>query len=189
MLTFDIPHIFKALQMLQQYRFVSRRTFCDGLGLGEGAIRTMILRFKTHMIAKSTRSGTCLTDRGLSLAKSLTDMLPRETSVRSEILGNLHGHAILMRDSASVIRTGLEQRDFAVMYGASVALTLTFHDGHFSFPGEQRYAQELDQNMHRTLGSLEPQENDAVIITSAGDPFVAEYAAKNSALRTLYYRT
>ncbi len=184
-LTFGVPHVFKALQLLQQDRFVSRNSFCGALHLGEGAVKTMIRRLKARGLADSIRSGTYLTPDGTVLAKSLAAVISCEVPVKSAILGDLHGHAVLVRGCASLVRTGIEQRDFAIMYGASVVLTLVFCNGSFSFPGEQTGTLELHAGLHRTLGSLGPQEGDVVIIASGPDPFAAELAAKNSALRTL----
>lgn len=185
MLTFGIPHVFKALQMMQHARFVSRNSFCASLHMGEGAVKTMLLRLGGHGMTATVRSGTCLTDSGAAFASSLTDAIPCEARVRSAMLGGLDGHAILVRNHARLIRTGMEQRDFAIMYGASVALTLVFSGGCFSFPGNPADITGLRDDMVQALASLNPQESDVAIIASATDPFTAELAAKNSALRTL----
>ena len=42
-----------------------------------------------------------------------------------------------------------------------------------------------DKKTLESLMSMNPQEKDVIIITSADDPFVAEVAVKNSALWTI----
>ncbi len=184
-LTFGIPHVFKALQLLYKNHFVSRSTFCHELNVGEGAVKTMILHLKTEGLADSARAGTFLTDRGKMLSKSLLAVIVGEAVVGRSKLCSGHGHAVLLRDSAHAIRTGLEQRDFAVMYGASVALTMIFDGGMFLFPGEAGDALSKDKKTLGALMSMEPRDGDVVIMASANDPFVAEIAVKNSALGTI----
>ena len=129
---------------------------------------------------------TFLTERGKRLSKAVSGAVAGEAAIReSEIFSGGHSHAILIRDFAHAIRTGLEQRDFAILYGASAALTLIYGKGRFSFPGEEKDALVHDERTRDALMAMDPRSNDVVIITSANDPFVAEVSAKNSALQTI----
>lgn len=187
-LTFGIPHVFMALQMLHRDRFVSRASLCRRLGLGEGAVRTLILHMKGGGLADAVRAGTYLTEDGKRLAGVMTDVIPEGAAVggAAGMLGGRHGHAVLVKNSAHVIHTGIEQRDYAVLYGAPVALTLVYQNGRFSFPGEESDALAGDGGaMRDALEGMRPEENDVVIVTAADDPRVAEVAAKNSALMTV----
>jgi len=185
-LTFSVPHVFKALQLLDSQRFVSRSAFCERLHIGEGAAKTLISHLKERKLARTVRSGTCLTETGRKLAGEVTGAIPRESAVRgSGMFGGRYNHAVLIKDHAHAVRTGVEQRDRAIPYGASAALTLVYHDGRFSFPGEGQDALIHDRGAAGVLGKMNPEENDVIIIASADDPFVAEMAAKNSAIWTV----
>ena len=185
-LTFSIPHVFKALQLLYKDRFVSRSTFCKQLHIGEGAVKTLILHMKAQKIVDSTRAGTYLTEKGKKFTKTIIEVIADECVIQeSTIFNGKCNHSILIKNQAKIIKTGLEQRDFAILYGASIALTLIYHNGQFSFPGEQKNALINDKKTLADLMSMNPEENDVVIITSANDPFVAEVAVKNSALCTV----
>ena len=185
-LTFSVPHVFKALQLLHKDRFVSRSTFCKQLHIGEGAVKTLILHLKSKKIVESTRSGTYLTEKGKKFSKTIIDVIPNETTVKkSKIFGGKYNHAVLIKNHAHVIKTGLEQRDFAILYGASIALTLIYQNGKFSFPGEAKDALLENKQTQDILMKMNPEENDVIIITSADDSFVAEVSVKNSALWTI----
>ena len=80
----------------------------------------------------------------------------------------------------------MDQRDFAIMYGAKSATTLSFENNQFVFPNENKDALDDDSKTKEILlEKLIPKENDIVIIASSDDSFVAEISAINSVLCTL----
>ncbi len=80
----------------------------------------------------------------------------------------------------------MDQRDFAILYGAKSATTLLFQNKHFVFPNENKDALMDDSKTNEVLlEKLLPEEDDIIIIASSDDPFVAEISAINSALLTL----
>jgi len=186
-LTFSIPHVLKALQMLSKERFVSRATFGKEIHLGEGAVKTLILHLKEAGIVNSTKSGTFLTDKGHKLIDQLQKTIPKECKIeKCSIIQGKHNHAILLKNYAKMIKTGLEQRDYAVLYGSSGCTTIICKNKKLIFPGEDKecFIKDIKTKNH-ILENLCPDEDDVVIISSSDDPFVAEISAKNSALWTL----
>ena len=80
----------------------------------------------------------------------------------------------------------MQQRDFAILYGASDSLTLIFREGEFVFSGDQMSCFEDELKIRDNLIELlEPENEDIVIITSSDDKFVAEISAINTAIGTL----
>jgi len=67
--TFDIPYIFKTLQLLSKEKFVSRATFGKEIHLGEGTVKTLISHLKEAKIIEITKSGSFLTDKGEKISK------------------------------------------------------------------------------------------------------------------------
>jgi len=61
LLTFSIPHVLKALQMLSRDQFVSRATFGKEIHLGEGAVKTLIAHLKEAKMIDTGKSGSFLT--------------------------------------------------------------------------------------------------------------------------------
>lgn len=186
-LTFSVPHVFKALQLLQKDQYVSRATFCSQLHMGEGAVKTMIMHLKEDSVVDSTRSGTFLTTKGKNLTKSLLDVISAECVIKKcNIARGRFNHAVLLKKYGFATKSGMEQRDYAILYGAIGATTLLYKDERFVFPQENIDCLLNDKKTKNALlKNLQPQKGDMIIIASANDPFVAEIAAKNSALWTL----
>ena len=182
-----MPHILKALQLLDKERFVSRATFGREIHLGEGAIKTLILHLKEAGIVDSTRSGTFLTEKGYKLTNQIQSVITKECKIiKSITVQGKHNHAILLKKYSKMVKTGLEQRDYAVLYGASGCITIIYKNKKLVFPGNERECFIKDKKTRNLiLEKLEPDEGDVIIISSSNDPFVAEISAKNSALWTL----
>lgn len=186
-MTFSIPHVFKALQLLNNEKFVSRAKLCGELHLGEGAIKTLILHLRNAKMVDTTKSGTYLTNKGKKFSRTLMQVIQGECKLgKCKITPEKHNHAIILKNYSGVIRTGLEQRDYAIMYGSSGCTTILYKNKRFVFPGEDKECFTDDPiPKNKLLENLSPEEGDVVIISSSVDPFIAEVSAKNSALWTL----
>lgn len=186
-LTFSVPHVFKALHLLYRDQYVSRSAFCTNLHMGEGAVKTMIAHLKKESMVDSTKSGTFLTDKGRSFIKSLLDVISAECEIKKcNISRGKFNHAVLLKKYAFATKSGMEQRDYSILYGASGATTLIYKEDRFVFPNETIDCLLDDQKTRDALiGSLHPENGDMIIIATADDQFVADIAAKNSALWTL----
>ena len=57
-LSFDMVHVFKALQLMKNRGHVSRDLLCQELDLGEGTIKTLLKHLKMHDMISSTNAGT-----------------------------------------------------------------------------------------------------------------------------------
>ena len=186
-LTFSTPHVFKALQLLGQDQYVSRAILGREIHLGEGAVKTLISHLKEARIIESTKSGNFLTEKGKKISKQLQKVVPFECTIKKcKLVPGKKNHAIILRNYAHAIKSGLEQRDYAIMYGSSGCVTILFQKNRFVFPrddtdcfaNDQKTKQRIIQNMH-------PENGDVIIISSSDDSFVAEISAKNSALWTM----
>ena len=187
-LTFSIPHVFKALQLLNKEKFVSRATFGKEIRLGQGAVKTLISHLKEAQMIDSTKSGSFLTEKGKKITKQIQNTIPNECKVRKcKLIPGKNNHAIILKNYSFAIKTGLEQRDYAILYGSSGCITILFREEKFVFPGEAKDCFYDDKKTKTFLvQNLEPEEGDVVIVSSSNDDaFVAEISAKNSALQTL----
>lgn len=187
MLTFSIPHVFKALQLLSKEKFVSRATFGKEIHLGEGAIKTLISHLKEARMIETTKSGSFLTDNGEKFTKQIQKVIPNECKIKKcSVVRGKNNHAIILKNYDFSIKSGLEQRDYAILYGSTGCTTILFKENRFVFPGESKDCFRKDEKTKKhILENLSPEEGDVIIISSANDPFVAEISAKNSALWTL----
>ena len=186
-LTFSIPHVFKALQLLGENKYVSRATFGKEIHLGEGAVKTLIAHLKEANIIDSTKSGSFLTEKGSGIVKQLQETVPFECNIKKcSIISGRKNHAIILKNYAHMIKSGLEQRDYAIMYGSSGCITILFQNDIFTFPKEETDCFVNDkQTKQQIIENMRPENGDVIIISSSDDPFVAEISAKNSALWTM----
>lgn len=187
LLTFSVPHVFKALRLLAEENYVSRESFCKNLQIGEGAVKTLISHLKEANLVDSTKAGTYLTEKGKRFSKKIFEVLPLECNVKPcSIAQAKHNHAIIIKKYTDAIKTGVDQRDYAILYGATGATTLLYSNDKFVFPKEHYDCLSKDVSTKKKLKeSLKPENGDVVIIASADDPFVAELSAKNAALWTV----
>ena len=186
-LTFSTPHVFKALQLLGQDKYVSRATLGRELRIGEGAVKTLVSHLKEASIIDSTKSGNFLTEKGKKITKQLEKTVPFECEIKKgTLVSGKQNHAIILKNYAYAIKSGLEQRDYAIMYGSSGCLTMLFQKDMFTFPNEDNDCFANDQKTKKhIIENLHPENGDVIIISSSNDPFVAEISAKNSALWTM----
>lgn len=187
-LTFSSPHVLKSILLLLSQKYVSRASFCQELKIGEGAVRTLISHLKEYGLVDSIKAGTFLTKKGNTLAKHFHKIMPSQTFLKECCLTNgEHNCAILLKRAyIEDIGNGMQQRDYAILYGASDSLTLIYRKGEFVFSGDKVVSfpnePEVRDNLIQTL---EPEEEDIIIITSSDDKFVADISAINTALCTI----
>lgn len=186
-LTFSAPHVFVALQLLSRQKYVSRATFCSELHLGEGATKTLIAHLKEAGLVESVKSGTLLTKKGNLFVKKFLETVTAECTVKKcEIAPARYNHAIILKKYSKAIGNGMQQRDYAILYGSVGATTLVYKNNQFVFPtGKSDMLLDDGLTMKNLVEKLAPQEEDVVIIASADDPFVAKISAINSVLWTL----
>ena len=156
--------------------------------MGEGAVRTLILHLKEFGLVDSIKAGTFLTTKGEKFAKYFLNAMPSKCFLKKccLTLGKYNCAILLNGKDISDVGNGMHQRDFAILYGASDSLTLIFKDKEFVFSGDKVVCfsdePEIKENLIQTLN---PKENDIIIITSSDDKFVAEISAINTSLCTL----
>lgn len=187
-LTFSMPHVLKSILCLSNQKYVSRASFCQELKMGEGAVRTLISHLKEYGLVDSIRAGTFLTNKGKKFAERFQTIMPSQTFLKKCCMTNgKYNCAILLKsEHVDDIGNGMQQRDFAILYGASDSLTLIFRDGEFGFSGDQMRCFEEELEIRDNLiESLQPKNEDVVIITSSDDKFVAEISALNTVIGTL----
>ena len=187
-LSFDMVHVFKTLQLIQENGHVSREKLCKDLGLGEGTIKTLVRHLKIQNLIESTNAGTTMTKKGNSFFSELLSSIPSEISLsKCAITLGKFNYAVLVKQMSSMIKDGIAQRDAAIRMGASGATTLLFKDNKFLIPqtdfdslkDEHQLSEQMIKNLH-------PQDGDVIIIGSDNySRMKAEFAAKSAALITI----
>ncbi|HET7242016.1 MAG TPA: DUF4443 domain-containing protein [Nitrososphaeraceae archaeon] len=187
-LSFDMVHVFKTLQLIQENGHVSREKLCKDLGLGEGTIKTLVRHLKMQNLIESTNAGTTMTKKGNSFFSELLSSIPSEISLsKCAITLGKFNYAVLVKQMSSMIKDGIAQRDAAIRMGASGATTLLFKDNKFLIPQtEFDSLKDEHQLSEQMIKNLHPQDGDVIIIGSDNySRMKAEFAAKSAALITI----
>ena len=80
----------------------------------------------------------------------------------------------------------MQQRDYAILYGASDSLTLNHDKNEFFFIGDKMKCFDNESETKKDLiDKVNPNNGDVIIITSSDDKFVAEISAINTAIWTI----
>lgn len=186
-LTFDLVHIFKTMQLLENNKRIGRSLLIKELGLGEGSIKTLVKHLKMNGLITNSNSGMWLTNKGKVMFSKLQLAMPAEMDIQkcSITLGKFN-YAVLVKGLANNIISGIEQRDAAIKIGAVGATTLIFLGGKFMMPDEKQDSLKKDPKLYASMmKKLRPEDNDVIIIGSAEDRKAAEMAAKSAALQTI----
>jgi len=185
--SFNEAHVVKALEIIAKCGIVGRIRLSKELGLGEGTTRTLLKHLKNEGITQSSRSGISFSEEGKKLFSDLRSKVSEGVEVPSSPLTvGPFNIAVLVRDPAQAIGSGMEQRDIAIKSGASGATTLVFSGDKLSMPtGEQNVSECLPMLHDELVTKLNPKENDVIIVGSGENRELAEIGAKMAAIKLL----
>ena len=187
LLSFDSVHVFKAMQLMQNKKRISRSLLMRELGLGEGSVKTLVKHMKMSGLIENSNAGMWSTNKGKSVYEKLHDAIPNEMDVfKCSIALGKFNYAVLIKDIAYGIGSGIEQRDDAIKLGAVGATTLIFKNDRLLMPGTQEDLLRNNPKINSLImKKLMPKDNDVIIIGSSDNKRTAELAAKSAALHTI----
>ena len=175
--SFSTFHALIAIELIAE-QSLGRSKIAEGLGIGEGAARTLISRLRNAGFVATSKFGCALTDKGLNLWKEFRSKVTAVRIERNELTFTDHSYAVLIRNGGRKVKTGMEQRDAAIVSGAKSATTMLFKRGLLVFPSfSQNIGKDFPKASTQIMSLLKPQENDAIIIVSSENMAKAEYAA------------
>lgn len=181
---FSILDLIRFLSILAKFKCMGRGRIAKKLDLGEGTIRTIIKRLTEENLITKSRSGCSLTHKGKKLWSKIEEVLPEIVEVGSnELTLAPYSVAVLVKGRAGKIKSGLEQRDAAIINGAKSAVTVIFRNNRLIIPGVSSDLKRDYPIAFREIKRLmKPEEEDVIIISSADAPKYAEYGALAAAL-------
>jgi DNA-binding transcriptional regulator LsrR (DeoR family) len=176
-------HVLKTLEIIESELGVGRQQLAKRLDLGEGSARTMVKHLRNNGLLEISRKGMILTDEGREL---LNEIRKRITSTEIHPTGltvSNNDYAVLIRGVTSRIKSGVEQRDSALLAGAKGATTLIYRGDKFHVPSMN--VETTDTMTKELIARLRPQDGDVIVIGTADTPLQAEIGAKAAALAML----
>jgi len=148
---------------------VGRNKLARQLNVGEGAVRTIISRLKQAGLIKPSKEGCSLTCKGRDVWKTLVERFP----IRVE-LGNIdlvkteYSYAFLVKNSGHKIKSGIEQRDAAIVAGAQRAVIMVCKGTRLVIDSvSENLEAQFPVSASQIMNSMQPQDNDVLIIVGA----------------------
>lgn len=181
--SFSVVQVVKALELIAE-KPIGRNKLSKELVLGEGATRTIIERLKDYDLITVSRAGSMFSEKGEKLWNTLHAIFPRKIVLeRSGLTLAAFNIALLVKGRGSKVKFGMKQRDAALLTGAKGATTVILKDGKLTVPPDHRnIAEDFPEIYRKLMDSLEPEENDTIVVGSADTLEKAEYGALAAAL-------
>lgn len=183
--SFSQPHFLLAFITIAKSGRIGRQALSREIGLGEGAVRTILKRLKAAGYVNTVISGCSLTPKGERIYRKLSATLagPAQLPSSSITVGNYQS-AVCVRGAASRVKDGILQRDSAVRAGASGATTFVISGSKFTVPGGsldcERDYPGPSWKILRELFS--PGNGDVVIVCGSDDSVSSSVGAISAAL-------
>lgn len=184
--SFSMFHLLHAIELISE-KTIGRSKLAENLKVGEGAVRTIINRLKDADLVVTSKAGCTLTNEGLRLLREYKSIFKKKIEIgKNELTLADYNFAILIKNCGHKVRSGVEQRDAAVMAGAKGATTIMFKEGRLKIPSVSgNVAKDFPNAANQIVRLLEPEENDVIIIGSADSLGKAEYGTLAAAWTVL----
>jgi len=176
--TFTVSHIFFALELMAE-KPIGRNKLAKKLDVGEGAIRTIINRLKEAGLIETSKEGCNLTSKGFNVWKQFVEHFPKRVEIgKNELTKADYNYAFLVKNSGHKIKSGIEQRDAAIVAGATRAVVIVSKQGHLTIESvSNNLEQEFPEAARQLLKGMKPENNDVIIIVGAAAPQKAKHGA------------
>ncbi len=176
--TFSMFHIFFALELMAE-KPIGRTKLAEKLKVGEGAIRTIISRLKDAGLIVTSKEGCNLTDKGLSVWKNFAEVFPKRVKIeKTPLTTSEYNYAFLVKNRGHKIKSGIDQRDAAIMGGARRAVVIVSKKGHLVIESvSNSIEKDFPEAANKILKDLKPEDNDVIIIAGADDSIRAKRGA------------
>jgi predicted transcriptional regulator len=176
--TFSMFHIFYALELVAE-KPIGRNKLAEKLNVGEGAIRTIISRLKDAGLIVTSREGCTLTDKGLSVWKNFEEVFPTRVKIeKTALTTSEYNYAFLVKNKGYKVKSGIDQRDAAIMGGAKRALVIVSKNGCLIIESVSNSVEkDFPESANEILKNIKPEDNDVIIIAGADNPLKAKRGA------------
>lgn len=176
--TFSMFHIFSALELLAK-KPIGRNKLAEKLNVGEGAIRTIISRLKDSGLIVTSKAGCVLTDKGVSVWKNFESVFPKRVEVgKTALTTSEYSYAFLVKNKGDKVKSGIDQRDAAIMGGARRAIVIVFKNGRLMIESiSDSLEKDFPEAAAVILKDLTPQDNDVIIIAGSDNKLKAKRGA------------
>ncbi|MFH0816545.1 MAG: DUF4443 domain-containing protein [Methanobacteriota archaeon] len=168
-------HLLWALFLVSENARVGRKRLAKLMGMGEGTCRGVLRELDDRGLVSVSKGGISLSRRGNRMMSGLP-VVHGELGLGPLALSTC-GHGVAIRDHARFVRSGLEQRDAAMLAGAVGATALVFDKGALRFPDGRKLDEDYEADAALLVHLFKPGEGDVLVIGYGRDPVSAESGA------------
>lgn len=186
--TFERVHLLLAFLTIGESGGIGRHSLAARVGLGEGAVRTVLKRLREGGFANTDASGCHLTRGGQEAYSALIKKLSPMTAIEgSRLTMGAAQVAVSVRGGGGAVKSGIEQRDSAIGLGAAGATTYIVRGPRFTIPGgSDDCEKDFPSRSWKALREqLRPKDGDAVILCGSDKEETARLGALAAALTLL----
>lgn len=177
--SFSMFHIIYALELMAQ-KPIGRNKLAERLGVGEGAIRTIVHHLQDARLVETAKAGMSLTSKGEKTWCQYETLFPKRVEVeKNQLTHSAFNFAILAKGYGGKVKSGIEQRDAAIMGGAKRAIAIVCRGGHLVIDSiSANIEKEYPDSARAILKGMAPEENDVIVIAGSDeDPLKAKRGA------------
>jgi predicted transcriptional regulator len=176
--SFTVFHVFYAIELMSQ-KTIGRNKLAEKLSVGEGAIRTIINRLVNSGLIVTSKEGCKLTEKGLSIWKEFEEVFPqREEVPQTELTTSEFNYAFLVKNRGDKVKSGIDQRDAAIVAGAKRAVVVVAQKGHLRIESvSENIDEEFPVATSRLLENFKPIDNDVIVIAGGETALKAKRGA------------
>jgi biotin operon repressor len=175
---FTAAHVFFSLELMSE-KAIGRNKLAKKLEVGEGTVRTIINRLRKAGLIVTSKEGCRLTSQGVAIWKKFEELFPKSAEIgETELTYAEYNYAILVKDSGHKVKSGIEQRDAAIVAGANRAVIMVFRGGHLIIESvSNSLEQRFPSVMKQVLTILQPEENGVIVLVGATTLWKAKQGA------------
>lgn len=150
----------------------SRASLTKELGVGEGAMRSILDALKQEGLIMSTNQGHAYSEKGNEILSKIRSLITGPLRVCTQFYPQSVQAAFVIKGRGEL---SWHARDVAIAHGAEAALVLTMKD--------RLMASGLDEDFSTLQQQLQLRSGDSVIVAVASDTAIASKAALASAMQ------
>lgn len=166
--SFHIGHVVLAMFELDREKPISREKLSSLLGLGGGAIRSLLTRLSLNHLISITYRGIRLRGIGIEVSKKLRETINGPFEVELEYLSvDTYNVAFIIKSVDKEKFKPLEVRDLVVRFGGTGATLCIYKEDKIEVPFVIDNLARQSLHDYYRIKKLGPNEGDLILIVSA----------------------